>query len=368
MKKLIALLLALAMAFALVACGGSNPGNSSDPAASGSTPVEPSDPGNQTEDKPSIGFVILGLGSEFFQGMADGFVERFTEAGWEASYVNGEFSPEVQIKAIENYTAAGVDVLIVFPSEGGPVDDALQRAREAGIKVIEMVNCGENWDACMISDNYQMAEVLCQMTAAWANKHFADAEDRSVNVVVLTYYANDTNRMQAEGALRIEEYSSKLKLMAEYQLPDETTEAGVTAAENVLTMYPDVDIIISPQGTVMVGVNNYLTSTSSPITDYTDFALFTTNANSEEAYAAIAASANNAAPLRGSLISSGLAVTISDMYDITMRLLNGEEHIVSYATTEIVTADTIDEFLANEHITSYTLTDLIAEVGVAFYG
>lgn len=366
MKKLLALLLAMAMVFALAACGGNTDAPASDAPAS-DTPASDA-PTADSGEKPSIGFVILGLGSEFFQGMADGFVETFTNAGWDASYVNGEFNPEVQIKAIENYTAAGVDVLIAFPSEGGPVDDALQRARDAGIKVIEMVNCGENWDACMISDDYQMAEVLCQMTAAWTNKHFADAEDRSVNVVVLTYYANETNTKQAEGALRIEEYSPKLKLLAEYQLPDETTEAGVTAAENVLTMYPDVDIIISPQGTVMVGVNNYLTSSSSPISDFTDFALFSTNANSEEAYAAIAASANDEAPLRGSLISSGLAVTISDMYEITNRLMNGEENIVSYAGTEIVTADTIEEFQANGTITSYTWKDLIEEVGVAFYG
>lgn len=363
MKKIIALLLALIMVFALAACGtNSNNNSNTDVSNSG----EPVNSGN-TDEKPTAGFVILGLGSEFFQGMADGFVETFTAAGWDASYVNGEFSPEVQIKAIENYTAAGVDLLIVFPSEGGPVDDALARAQEAGIKIIEMVNCGNNWDACMISDNYQMAEVLCQMTAAWVNKHFADAPDGSVDVVVLTYYANDTNRMQAEGALRIEEYSSKINLLAEYQLPDETTEAGVTAAENVMTMYPEVDVIISPQGTVMVGVNNYLTSSSSPITDYTDFALFSTNANSEEAYAAIKASANNEAPLRGSLISSGLSATLTDMITIANRLMSGEDNIVSYATSEVVTAETIEEFLANGTITSYTMYDLADEVGVAFY-
>lgn len=353
MKKLIALLLALVMVFALVACGTTDePGNS--------------DPGGEDE-KPTAGFVILGLGSEFFQSMADTFVQVFTDAGWEASYVNGEFSPEVQIRAIENYTAAGVDLMVVFPSEGGPVDDALGRAREAGIKIIEMVNCGENWDASMISNNYQMAELLCLMTASWVNEHFPDAEDGSVDVVVLTYYANDTNRQQAEGALRIEEYSSKINLLAEYQLPDETTEAGVTAAENVLTMYPDVDVIISPQGTVMVGVNNYLTSSSSPITDFTDFALFAVNANSAEAYDAIAASGDNNSPMRGTVVTSGVAKSIADMYEVAMRVMNGEVGVISYASTELITADTVAEFLANGTITSLTIKDLVDAVGVAFY-
>ncbi len=363
MKKIIALLLALVMVFALVACGNSggeqtgapNPGTS-DPGTS-----------NPSDEKLTAGFVILGLGSEFFQSMCDTFVDVFTSHGWEASYVNGEFSPEVQIKAIENYTAAGVDLLVVFPSEGGPVDDALARAREAGIKVIEMVNCGENWDGAMLSDNAMVAEQMNLAAAAWANSHFADAEDGSVDVVVVTYYANDTNRQQAEVALRIEEYSPKFNMIAEYELPEETTEAGITAAENILTMYPGVDVIISPQGTVMVGINNYLTSSSSPIQDYTDFGLFAVNANSSEAFAAIAASANNESPMRCSIVTSGVGRSIADMYALAERIMSGEVGAISYAATEVINADTVQEFLDNGTITSYTVEDLIAEVGVNFY-
>ena len=376
MKKLLALLLALCMVIAMTACSGnqteSQSGGSSAETPASTSAEEPTS-AEPTGDQGSgetytAGMVILGLGSEFFQSMADTFVSVFESNGWEASYVNGEFDPATQIQAIENYTAAQVDLLVVFPSDGESVDDALARAREAGVKVIEMVNCGENWDVQMISDDAMMAELLCLQTAAWVNEHFADAEDGSVDVVVMSYYANDTNRAQSEGALRIAEYSPKINLLAEYELNAESTEAGVTAAENVLTSYPDVDVIISPQGTVMVGVNNYLTSMNSPVTDYTDMGLFAVNASSQEAFDAIAASANDESPFRGTVITSGVDRTISDIYDFAVGLMDGTyENYTSYASTELITADTVAEYLENGTITSYTEDDLLEEVGVYFY-
>lgn len=360
MKKILSLVVSLALlSFTLAGCAGAA---SSSTAASGSPAA--STPSTQSGEKPSAGFILLGLGNEFFQSFADTFVEMFTEAGWDASYVDGKYDITVQIEAIENYTAMGVDVLIVFPSDGPPVDDALQKARDAGVKVIEMVNTGDNWDVAMISVDEHMAEYLNMMAAYWVEEAFPDAEDGSVECVVVTYYSSEVNKKQSAVALEIENYSSKIKVVHEYQLSDETTEAGMTAAENILTAYPNVNLIISPNGTSMVGVNNYLMSMSSPITDYSNIGLFACNANSQDAYESIAASANNESPLRGTVITGGVRNNVETQLYYATGLMDGsiETGTISYAPYELIMANTVEEFLANGTITSFTTVDLAKTV------
>lgn len=356
MKKVLSLVLLVAMVLTLLV------GCAKTPAANSPTVVDSTPPvaTPEVKEKPSIGFILLGLGSEFFQNFADTFVEVFTEEGWDASATDGKFDVTVQIEAIENYTAMGVDVLIVFPSEGPPVDDALKKAQEAGVKVIEMVNCGENWDVSMISVDEYMAEYLNMVAALWVEETFPDAEDGSIECVALTYFANEVNKRQANVALEIEKYSSKIKLVHEYQLTEETTEAGMSAAENILTSYPNVNLIISPQGTVMVGVNNYLTSMNSPITDYSEIGLFACNASGQDAYDAIAASGEDKAPLRGSIMTGAVLRNVYVQLELATGLLDGSvpSGFISYAPYELVRADTVEEFLRDSKITSFTTEDI----------
>ena len=108
MKKTLALILALVMILALAACGQSAPAAA--PAADKPAEAAPA----AADKKPSAGFVTFGLGGDFFQALADTFVKTMNDAGWDASYVDGEFNPTSQIAAMENYIAQGVDVIVLW--------------------------------------------------------------------------------------------------------------------------------------------------------------------------------------------------------------------------------------------------------------
>jgi ABC-type sugar transport system substrate-binding protein len=232
-----------------------------------------------------------------------------------------------------------------------------------------MVNTGENWDVAMISDNFQMAELMNLQAAQWVEKTFPDAKDGSIECVAVTYYSSQTNKDQAQVALEIENYSPKIKLVEEYQLTDETTEAGITAAENIFTNHPNVKLIITAQGTVAVGINNYLTSMNSPVKDYSGLGIFSCNASSGESFAAIAASGDDSAPMRGTVMTGGVDNTIGEMLDYATRLMDGSiEKYTSYAPYELLTADSVGEFLEDGTITSYTQADLYEDMeGKVFY-
>lgn len=369
MKKALSLILIATMLLLVVAgCSTTKPVETDTPTVAPAESAAPSASSQPTGEKLKTGFIIMGLGSEFFQALADTYVDEFIKAGWDATSADGNFNPATQIELIENYVAMGVDVLTIFPVDGAPVDDALKKAQEAGVKVVEMVNCGNNWDIQMLSDNKACAEYSNKQAAAWVDTNFPDAADGSIECVVLTYYSSATNKDQSEVANRIEEYNPKIKLVEEYQLTDETTEAGITAAENIFTKHPNVKLIVTPQGTVAVGINNYLTSMNSPITDYSDIGIFTINGTGDELYNAIKASGEDKAPLRGSIVTAGVQETVKDMLKAATGLMDGSiTKDTFYAKNEVVAADTVDEIQKNGTITSYTVDDLDKAIPTSFY-
>ena len=135
MKKLIALLLALVMVFALVACGNPGGGQTGDPNPGTSDPVasdpgtsDPgtSDPGTSEEPK-TVAFVGFGPG-DFFDMLANTYIATMEAAGWNAEYTSGNFDPPTQIAAAENYIAMGVDVLVIWSVAPAAMNSVIDQA------------------------------------------------------------------------------------------------------------------------------------------------------------------------------------------------------------------------------------------------
>lgn len=346
-KKLLSVLLAAGMVLSLTACGSkASTEESSEEAAK--------------EETYTIGFVNIGPG-EVFEEYASAYESAMTEAGWEASTTNGEFDPNTQISQIENYIAQGVDVLIVFPSSGEAVSAAVDKAMEAGIKVISFVNETENFDVHLTSDDSVVSAYTCELAAKWVEENFPDAEDGSVKACAVVYYANETNVAQSEPLLKIEEYSSKISLEKIYEVSDEDIETGVTAAEDIYTTNPDINLFLVSQSQIALGMNNYYTSLNSPVTDYSDLGIFTIN-GSTEIYKTILSSADGESPLRGLMLPSGYEAFGKMIVKVANGLMNDELETPSviYATNEVVIPETAEEVLETGFATSYTTDDLDA--------
>lgn len=177
MKKLIAMLLALVMVFALVACGGTNdtppaqdntpapaaddnkapeaPAADNEPAApaaddnsaeqpaeSGERPVPDLVPGTVTlsdskalEGK-RIGCTIVYKGDEWCYQTALALETLGAYYGADITVEDGDIQDEVQVKQIENMIANGCDILMVDPTTPDGCHEALMKAVDAGIPII----------------------------------------------------------------------------------------------------------------------------------------------------------------------------------------------------------------------------------------
>jgi len=106
------------------------------------------------QDKPTMGVVVKIGGIPWFNAMEAGIQERGAELGMDAFMVGPvSADPALQVRAIEDLIARQVDVIGVVPNDETALEPILEKARDAGIKVVSHEGPGlENIDW-----NFEMA-------------------------------------------------------------------------------------------------------------------------------------------------------------------------------------------------------------------
>ena len=229
---------------------------------------------------------------------------------------------------------------------------------DAGIKVIAFVQPLEEYDAGMRADNTLLANAENHLATLWVNETFPDAADGTIPCAVLTSEATDVNVAQSEILLNIAEFCPKVKVVATYDITDETVESGVTAAETLYTTNPEIQLFLSTQSAVSLGVNNYFTSMSSPVTDYSEMGIFTANGG-DEILTLIKESITDESPFRGTILAGGIQISVDDMVSIVYGVLDGSiaKGEDKYAKLLFINADTIDEFNETGNVQSILSED-----------
>lgn len=369
MKKIISLLMVLVLMVGVFAACTSEGGSSASdkPSSSEASKQESSAVGSlasEPVDAPAaepgtVGFVTFGLGGDFFQSLADAYVAKMESLGWKADYADGNFDPTTQIEACENYIAMGVDVLVVWSVAPEAMTNVLNQAKDAGIKVVAFVAPTEVYDALMVAENEELAEGCAQLAAKWIDEKYADAEDGSVPVAVFSCRTAETGVVQADVLLKIENYSKKAKLVTEVECSDEDVNTGVTKAETLYTSNPEIKVFLSAHNGLALGINNYFTSMSSPVTDYSDMGVFTINGDTAAAEL-IKASGNDESPVRGMVLTGSVEKTAQEIADVIEGVNSGAiaEGTIIQADNTFVNVDTVDEYLETGDVTSLKKADL----------
>ncbi|NLY62419.1 MAG: sugar ABC transporter substrate-binding protein [Erysipelothrix sp.] len=140
MKKIKVIALLLASALVLVACGG----------------------GGTDTDSDSKGYVGIAMPTQSAERwIADGanMVKVLEDLGYETDLQYAEDVVQNQVSQIENMITKGVDILVIASIDGSALTDVLDKAHEAGIKVIaydRLIMDSEYIDYYATFDNYSV--------------------------------------------------------------------------------------------------------------------------------------------------------------------------------------------------------------------
>lgn len=362
MKKVLALLMVFALMVSVFAgCESKTetPSQASSKAAETVESTAEADDTPEAAETGKVGFVTFGLGGDFFQQLADAYKAKMESLGWEAEYADGNFDPTTQIEACENFIAMDVDVLVVWSVAPEAMTNVAKQAMDAGIKFVSFVAPTEEYDVLMVADNAELAEGCALLAAKWIDETFADSEDHSVPVAVFTDRTAETGVVQGDVLLKIEDYSTKAKFATEVECAGEDVNTGVTNAETLYTSNPDIKVFLTAHNGLALGINNYFTSISSPVTDYSDMGIYTINGDNAIAEL-IKSSSEDKSPLRGMVLTGSVEVTAAEIADAITGAFNGSiaKGTVIQAENTFVNVDTVDEYLEKGAVTTLKKTDL----------
>ena len=108
----------------------------------------------QAQDEPRMGVVVKIGGIPWFNAMEQGIEARGEELGIDAFMIGPTSAdPALQVRAIEDLIAQGVDVIGVVPNDAEVLEPVLQKARDAGIKVVTH----ESPDQRSVDYNFELA-------------------------------------------------------------------------------------------------------------------------------------------------------------------------------------------------------------------
>ncbi len=338
MKKLLAIVLAMAMLLSLAACGASSTPATEAPvtaapateAPAAETPVaaesefiltvEPScEKGDKIE---KIAYIPMSTTNDYFLAMCNEFVAQFTAAGFYAEYTSPDFDPVRQQEILENYVTQGFDCIVVFPINAASLSSAVAAAREQGVIVICQVNQTDECDGWIGTDAYGLGEGAAKLATEWVEKNYAGAADGTIKAAIMEIRTDDNNSTIADGCAAITDLCSKIEVVTTVGVTEETEAAAQAAAENLFVTNPDVQVIICSTTALATGVDAYLTSMSSPVSDLSQIAIFTCGSD-HAVYDCVAASTDNSSVIRGISSYAPMSVGAAFLTNIVLNLSNG---------------------------------------------
>jgi ABC-type sugar transport system substrate-binding protein len=139
----------------------------------------------------------LGDASDYYIGtmVGEAVKSAFEEAGAAVQVLDAGNNVTNQLNQIQNAITSGNNIIYIFPAgDGATYFDALQMAREAGVKTL-MSNTypGDGGaDVYVGSDEFQMGVMMSAMLSEWADKTYPDAGPGEVNVLIVEATINES--------------------------------------------------------------------------------------------------------------------------------------------------------------------------------
>jgi len=247
---------ALALALpALAACAG------------GSQPA-------QDGDLPSVTFITMTDTVPYFISMRDAAKEEAEKLGLPISFEAGKFDGDEQgqITAVENAITRGDDAIVITPSGPG-VSQAIAKAKDAGLLVIQLENSlpPEEFDLTVATNNLPAGVAIGEYAKG-------KLKGKDLKIAMLGFFTDkvvkfDIDRYQGflEGlgidvgdpAVKGDEATSGTYDGGNYQIVcnEQTNGAedlGRTAMENCLSRNPDINLVFTGSEPIAAGAANAL--------------------------------------------------------------------------------------------------------------
>lgn len=334
-RKVLAMLLTMAMAVAVVGCSQGGGGKKEGDAAT--TDQKTKDSGSK--DGLKIGLAVQTLGNQVWAQQMDAIQKKAEADGNSVTVLEANENANTQIDQIENFITSGCDAIVINPVDPDAIEEVCKKAREAGIKVVAWDEEMENTDINWIIKNYDLGTAIGEGAAKFIKEKFGD---KKVEVAVLGYPQTPILLERENGILdKIKELAPNAKVVANQPAINPTE--GLDAMETILQANPDVKVVCCIGGGGAAGANEaFKGKYGSDIPE--DVGIFSTDLTDET----VASMENGEFNKMCVAITGNPYVCGEVVYDLTVKLANGEKMDQNvYRDLIPVTIDNVKDMIAN---------------------
>ncbi len=187
----------------------------------------------------SIGISLGSLGNPFFQALAKGATVEAQKVNPAVKVQTLGFDYDIgkQFTQIDNFIAAGVDMILLNPADAKAVGPAIKKAQAAGIIVVAVDTFAEAADATVTTNNVQAGEISCQ--------YMIDKLGGKGNVIIENGPQVSAVVDRVNGCKAVIAKAPGITLLSSDQDAKGSRDGGLAVAQSLLTRFDKVDGIFA---------------------------------------------------------------------------------------------------------------------------
>lgn len=201
------------------------------------------------KDLNKIGVTLGSLGNPFFVTMVKGTEAKAKEYNPKAEViaVSADYDLNKQFTQMDNFIAAGVDVILINAVDPVAIEPAIKRAKKAGIAVIAVDVTAKGADATVQTNNVQAGELACQ--------YIVDKLDGKGDVIIQNGPQVSAVIDRVDGCKAVFAKNPGINVLSDDQDAKGSREGGLNIMQGHLTRFPKIDAVFAINDPQAIGTD-----------------------------------------------------------------------------------------------------------------
>ncbi len=203
----------------------------------------------QGKELKSIGISLGSLGNPFFVALSKGaeFEARKTNPNVKVTTVGFDYDLGKQVTQIDNFIAAGVDLILLNPGDAKAISPAVKKAQAAGIIVVAVDTAVDGADATVTTNNVQAGEIACQ--------YIVDKLGGKGDVIIQNGPQVSAVVDRVNGCQAAFKKAPGIKVLSSDQDGKGSREGGLNIMQGHLTRFPKIDAVFAINDPQAIGTD-----------------------------------------------------------------------------------------------------------------
>jgi ribose transport system substrate-binding protein len=197
----------------------------------------------------SIGISLGSMGNPFFVALAKGAEDqaRKVNPNVKVTAVGFDYDLGKQFTQIDNFIAAGVDMILLNPGDANALEPAIKKAQAAGILVVAVDTAAKGADLTVTTNNVQAGEIACQ--------YIVDKLGGKGDVIIQNGPQVSAVVDRVNGCKSVFAKAPGIKVLSSDQDGKGSRDGGLAVMQGHLTRFPKIDAVFAINDPQAIGTD-----------------------------------------------------------------------------------------------------------------